>query len=312
MVRPLFGRGRISCHPSACKLAGAQMRRRAFVTICFYAAWSMPSPVRAQSVAKSLESHLRNTVGDIWAVWTSPARGSRADWLVALAAVGGSASLTVVDDDLDRWIVKHQDARAWGVLKEVREGGLAFSGKTITPVAIGALVLGLATNNQRLQEGLFGCLASYTSTSVMRNFLFYRVVSRTRPDSGRNPPPSPPASEGDQYDISFPGTSRWGEHSLPAGHVTNIMACASFLGHRFAMGLAEPAVYLLVAGVGTGRLVDRRHWLSDTALGLILGYAVGKEVALRSSRRDDRSSTRAMLRRSAEGLSITPTRSGVG
>jgi hypothetical protein len=288
------------------------MRRRAVVTICFYAACSLGTPVGAQSVAKSLETHVRNTVGDIWAVWTSPVRGTGSDWLVALGAIGGSAALTVVDDDLDRWIVKHQDARAWGPLKEVREGGIAFSGRTITPVAVGALVLALATNNQRLQEGLFGCLASYTSTSVMRNFVFYRLVSRMRPDSGRNPPPSPPASEGDQYDFGFPGTSRWGEHSFPAGHVTNIMACASFLGHRFSMGLAEPAVYVLVAGVGTGRLIDRRHWLSDTALGLILGYAVGKEVALRSSRREERLSARTALRRSAEGLSITPTRNGVG
>ena len=46
----------------------------------------------------------------------------------------------------------------WSSLKEVREGGVAFSGRTITPLALGTLVVALATGNDKIQEGLFGCL----------------------------------------------------------------------------------------------------------------------------------------------------------
>jgi membrane-associated phospholipid phosphatase len=267
--------------------------------------------VAAQSVGKSLETHVRNSVGDVWGVWTSPIHASGSDWLLALGAVGGSAALTIVDDDLDRWIVKHQASSAWSPLKEVREGGVAFSGRTITPVALGVLAVALATNNQRLQEGLFGCLSSYASTSLVRNYVFYPLVARTRPDSLRRGPASPAAGDGDQFDISFPGSSNWGEHSLPAGHVANITACASFLGNRFSMGIAEPVVYAVAAGVGVGRLVDRRHWLSDTVLGIVFGYAAGKEVALRSSRREDRRESTTAKKGSAEGLSIRPTAGGL-
>ncbi len=269
------------------------------------------SSTRAQSVAQSFGTHLKNSAGDVWGVWTSPVRADKSDWLIALGTIGGSAALSVLDDDLDRWIVKHQNSSAWGPLKEVREGGHAFSGKYITPVALGALVVAMATNNQRLQEGLFGCLSSYASTSIVRNYVFYPLVARTRPDSSRGEPEPPGASDGDQFDIGFPGSSKWGEHSLPAGHVANIAACASFLGNRFSMGLAEPVVYAVAAGVGVGRLVDRRHWLSDTVLGMAFGYAAGREVALRSSRREQKSTGSMARKGAAEGLSIRPSSGGV-
>jgi hypothetical protein len=44
--------------------------------------------------------------------------------------------------------------------------------------------------------------------------------------------------------------------------------------------------------VGVGRLVDRRHWTSDTVLGALFGYAVGKEIALRSLERRQRDGAR--------------------
>jgi membrane-associated phospholipid phosphatase len=258
---------------------------------------------------------MRDAAGDVWGVWTSPIHSSGRDWLIALGVVGASAALTKVDDNVDRWIVQHQNSSVWSPLKEVREGGLAFSGRTITPAALGALVLALATNNQRMQEAIFGCLSSYVSTSVARNYVLYPLVARTRPDSSRSGPEAPPSAEGDQFKINFPGSSRWGEHSLPAGHVANITACASFLGNRFSMGLAEPVVYAIAAGVGAGRIVDRRHWLSDTVLGIMLGYAAGREVAIRSGRRADRADRAAASRAAAEaangGFAIRPGPGGV-
>jgi membrane-associated phospholipid phosphatase len=269
------------------------------------------SPAHGQSVVQSLGNHLRYAAGDIWGVWTSPLRGSQKDWLIALGVVAGSAALSPLDDNVDRWLVRNEDLALWDPLTEVREGGIAFSGKTITPVALGALAIALATNNQRVQEGLFGCLAAYASTSIARNFVFYPLVARTRPDSSRGEPDSPPAKQGDQYEFDFPGSSEWGRHSFPAGHVANIAACASFLGNRFSMGIVEPVVYVVAGGVGVGRMVDRRHWLSDTVLGILFGYAAGKEVALRSSRREQRGSTPQVTGQASSGFSLSPSSRGV-
>jgi hypothetical protein len=248
---------------------------------------AVAAPIQAQTRWRNLEDNVRNSVGDAWDVWTSPLRGRSKDWLIAAGVVAGSAAVSPLDDNLDRWARDHRDDAAFNFLDPLRPGGLAFSGKTITPVAIGALVLSIATNNQRLQEGLFGCATSYGASSVVRTLVFYPLVSRTRPDPDRNNGPA--AADGDQYDFGFPGSSRWGEHSLPGGHLANITACVTFLTTRYHLGrIVEPVLWATVGGVATARTLDRAHWLSDETLGFFFGYAVGKQVALRSSRRADK------------------------
>jgi membrane-associated phospholipid phosphatase len=174
------------------------------------------------------------------------------------------------------------------VIKEFREGGVAFAGKTITPVAAGVYVIGLATNNRGIRDGVWGCVASYGAESIVRSQLMYRLVGRERPDSLRGEQLLVPSEHGDQYRFEVPGRTAWGMHSLPAGHVANIAACAGFLSARFNNPYITIPAQLAVAAVGVGRMVDRRHWLSDTVLGVLFGYAVGKQVALRSLERRDR------------------------
>jgi membrane-associated phospholipid phosphatase len=243
------------------------------------------SQTQAQSRWQNLQSNVTNSLGDAWDVWSSPLRGRPRDWLTAGAVVGVSAAVSPLDDNLDRWAVQHRDDDALNFLDPFRPGGWAFAGSTITPVAIGALALSVATNNQRLQEGIFGCATSYGASSVVRTFVIYPLVARTRPDPDRVN--GPPAAAGDQYHFAFPGSGHWGEHSLPGGHLANITACATFLTERYHLGkFVEPVVWATVAGVGVARTLDRAHWLSDQTLGFAFGYAVGRQVALRSSRRN--------------------------
>jgi membrane-associated phospholipid phosphatase len=258
----------------------------------------------AQSVGRMLGDDLKNLGGDVWDVWTSPFRAHGSDWMLAAGTVGAAGAVSIWDDDVDRWMVSHRDASAWSALKELREGGYAFSGKTITPIAVGALVVSLAVKNQPVQDGLFGCTASWAAGTVVRNQIIYRAVSRRRPSPDRGEIEPPPARQGDQYDFDSPGRGDWGWKSIPAGHVANVLACASFLNHRFHMGYVEPVLYLVTAGVGVGRMVDRRHWTSDTVLGTVFGYAIGREVALRSSRRAGHRADSAAARTS--GFYVTP------
>jgi membrane-associated phospholipid phosphatase len=241
--------------------------------------------VRGQSIGTMLVSDVKNTAGDVWAVWTSPFHAGPKDWLTAGAASAGSAAVSPFDDDVDRWAVRHRNDGFFNVLDPVREGGAAFSGKTITPVAIGARVVSLAIKNQPIQEGLFGCVSAYVSTSAVRTFVVYPPVARTRPDSSRSTQP-PAAQQGDQYKIDFSGSSDWGRHSLPGGHVANVAACTSFLTSRFSMGVVEPLLWTVVAGVG--RTLDRRHWASDRVLGILYGIDAGRVVAIRSKHRANR------------------------
>ena len=273
----------------------------------------MGQSASGQSVGNMVVSDVGNALRDIVGVWASPFHSTGRDWLQAGALVAGGAALAPLDDNVDRWMVAHQNDGAWSVLEPLRQGGALYSGKYIAPTVGGLYLVGLVTKSQTVRDGIWGCLASYTSGSIVRNTLLYRVVSRTRPDSSKSHPNgyvAPPAISGDQYDIEL-GSSGWGRHSFPGGHVANIASCAGFLANRFEMGYAEPVVYLVTAGVGIGRMVDRRHWTSDTVLGTIFGYAIGKEIAKRSLRRKDGSRRSANGDGLLEGLYASPNRDGL-
>ncbi len=246
---------------------------------------ALPATVPAQSVGRMVGYDVLHAGGDIVGTWAAPFHSTARDWLGAGAVLALSAAVSPLDDDIDRWFLDHQKDAIFSPLKEFREGGHAFAGSTITPAAIGVYIIGIATKNRSIRDGVWGCVASYASESVIRSQVMYRVVGRLRPDSIRADHVQVPSEEGDQYKFSFPGGNAWGKHSLPAGHVANVAACASFLSHRFGNPYVTIPAYAIVAGVGVGRLVDRRHWTSDTVLGALFGYAAGKEVALRSRER---------------------------
>jgi membrane-associated phospholipid phosphatase len=251
------------------------------------AAWSEAG---SQSIGRMIAYDVLHAGGDIVGTWAAPFHSTARDWLGAGAVLALSAVVSPLDDNIDRWFLDHQRDGAFSSLKELREGGRAFAGTTITPIAAGVYVIGLATKSQGIRDGVWGCVAAYASESVVRTQVMYRLVGRLRPDSIRGAHTRVPNEQGDQYKFFFPGSNAWGKHSLPAGHVANISACASFLSHRFGNAYVTIPAYAIAAGVGVGRLVDRRHWTSDTVLGALFGYAVGKEVALRSLERRQRDS----------------------
>jgi membrane-associated phospholipid phosphatase len=226
--------------------------------------------------------------GDVVGTWAAPLHSSGRDWLAAAGVVAIGAAISPFDDNIDNWFLRHQSASAWSAIREFREGGKAFAGSTITPAALGVYIIGVATKSEAIRDGVWGCVASYASESVVRSQVMYRLIGRLRPDSLRVTHIQVESRQGDQYKFHFPGGEAWGKHSLPAGHIANIAACASFLSHRFDNIYVTVPAYAVVAAVGIGRQVDRRHWTSDTFLGAMFGYAVGKEVAMRSRERRER------------------------
>ena len=243
------------------------------------AAFICAGQASAQSVAQQLGDDLKNAGKDVWGVYSSPFKGSGKDW----ATVGGVLALTgitmIVDKPVERWAQRNDSAAALKFLDPLRRRGVLFAGKYVVPPAAALYIIGLATNNRNIRDGVIGCAASWGAQSPARK-LFYRLVGRRRPES----------SPDDNHEWDIPssastGKSGWQMRSFPAGHFANAMSCASFLGNRFDMGIAEPAVYGVAVGVAVGRTLDHGHWTSDHVLGGIFGYAIGKEVARRSLKR---------------------------
>ena len=250
-------------------------------TAAVIASLTLAGVARAQTVGEILVSDWRDAGKDILSVWGSPFDARGRDWLLFGAAAAATGAAMFADQSVSDWAIKHKDSDGFRALDPVRRGGVMFSGKYIVPPVAAAYIAGVAFNKQGLRDFVTGCASSWAANSVLRK-VTYRLVGRARPDSMPDDP---------QHWTGPDGSKEWMMHSFPAGHFANAMSCITFVNNRFDLGVGEPALYALAGAVGIGRLADAAHWTSDSVLGGILGYAVGKEVARRS------------LRRRAEGIS---------
>jgi hypothetical protein len=113
----------------------------------------------------------------------------------------------------------------------------------------------------------------------------FHVVARRRPRGGDQ---APYVVGADPYEFEFFESTPWDMHSFYGGHGASAMACATFLAERFDLGIAEPLLYASAIGIGFARVVDGRHWSSDTVLGLAFGHAIGRSIASRQRARAER------------------------
>jgi len=238
---------------------------------------------------------LKWVVQDVGTIWLSPFRADARDYAITAGILGGSAALSVLDDNVDRWALANRDRGLLESLGPVRRGGDLYSLNQAVPIVGGAYVLALATKNRGVRDGIMGCAASYTAGTTLRHLVVYNVIGRDRPDTVRNHlegETSPPAREGDQYHFNLPA-SGWKEHSFPGGHVATVATCASFLMNRYDARYLDVPLVALVGAMGLGRIADRGHWLSDQVVGIAMGWAIGKEVARRQLHRlaEERAST---------------------
>ncbi|HET7584666.1 MAG TPA: phosphatase PAP2 family protein [Gemmatimonadaceae bacterium] len=252
--------------------------RRAIVGLLAAAALAAAAPAAGQSVIQQIGEDFGNAGKDMWFIWTSPLHGSAHDWgtfALATAAVAGTGAF---DERIDAYIRRHPSSTFVTGIEKFRDRGefaLADFGSAryLQPVAGGLYVLGLAFGSRTLRDAGMGCAAAYEAGNVVRT-LVYTGVARTRPV----------ASPDDPYRFDVPG-GEWETHSFFGGHAANIMSCVAFWNARFHMGPAEPVLVLLATGIALGRMADHVHWASDTMVGMLFGYAVGRNVGIRSLRR---------------------------
>lgn len=241
----------------------------------------------AQSLPRKVWNDIRWAAEDAFFTITSPARGDASDWkttgLIALA----SGVALVVDDEVDRWIVDNRSSFVLDVVMAqfTEDADVQFvdlGSGTLLVNASGVLYLaGLILDSQDLRDAGMGCAVAEKLQSAIRHGV-YDAISRERPLT----------AGGDQYRWGIPGGD-WEQHSFFGGHGANIMTCASFWTRRFDLSYAEPVIMAIALGVNFGRVVDRRHWLSDAIVGGAFGYAMGKAMADRQlGRRRERSADR--------------------
>ena len=201
---------------------------------------------------------------------SSSAVPEAADWLKATALVGGVVVASALSDKpVDRFVKKHQDSsvlRNWDKV-----------GKVMPFALVGAAGAAFALGDERMQNiGLISMqsVAAATGLALVGKY----AIGRARPGEDRGPWTS--VGEG----------KKRSDASFPSGHSTIAFAAVT----PFAQEYDAPWLYGVAALGSAGRVAGRKHWVSDTVAGGILGYAVG--TWLWQAQRDQ----------SKSGLSINP------
>lgn len=244
--------------------------KRAVIVLA--AAMSLARGASAQTVGEILVNDWRDAGKDVLTVWGSPFDARGKDWMLFGATLALTGATMLIDEPVSDWAIRNKDAWGFRAIDPVRRGGVLFAGKYVVPPIAAMYVAGVALNNQDLRDAVTGCASSWAANSIARKAV-YRLVGRARPDT---------MPDNSQHWAGPGSGDEWQMRSFPAGHFANGMACVSYWNHRFRLGAAEPALYALAAAIGIGRLADEAHWTSDSVLGGIFGYAIGKEVARRS------------------------------
>lgn len=271
------------------------------------AALTMASGADAQVTSRTTGHELRDALADVWHIWVSPLRAEPRDWIAAIGVAAGTAALFPVDDQIDSWIVRHPNSALHDFAKPWDESnpelGDLSTGQRLLPISVVLIASGMVSDNRKLREAGWGCLSAWQASSTIRQAT-YAAISRERPSM----------DNGDQYAIEVPG-GEWDFHSFFGGHAANAVACATFWNTRFEMGVLEPILYASAAGITLSRMTDRRHWASDTWVGVAAGYAMGRSIAARYARRQarrEREKQNEQIRMSVlEGLRVAPIPGGL-
>jgi hypothetical protein len=237
------------------------------------------APVAAQRGLGPEQQDIRDLSGDVWSVWTSPGRIRANDLIpsaLAMATIGVTARF---DSATHAWMSDHDGSGVMIMLSPAREHSriTAYelgSGFYLLPISGGLYVVGRLSHSEGLRDAGLGCAAGHLSSLGIR-LVSYHVLGRERPEVTPQP-----------YHFSVPGSANWLWHSFFSGHIANSMACASYLGHRFNLGVVEPIPYAYSAAIGLGRMADGAHWASDTMVGAVVGFAIGKAIADRQLQRN--------------------------
>ncbi|MGK5027399.1 YjbH domain-containing protein [Janthinobacterium sp. RB2R34] len=182
---------------------------------------------------------------------SSSAVPSAPEWLKATAVVSGVVLASALSDKpVDRFVKKHQNStsfRNWDKL-----------GKAMPFALVGAAGAAFALGDDRMQNtGLISMqsVAAATGLALVGKY----AIGRARPGEERGPW----SSVGD-------GKKR-SDASFPSGHSTINFAAVT----PFAKEYDAPWLYAVAAVGSAGRVVGRKHWVSDTVAGGFIGYAMG-------------------------------------
>jgi membrane-associated phospholipid phosphatase len=180
-------------------------------------------------------------------------------WWHGVAVLGGLSALMLLDRPAQDYFQDHRSPHSNDVAAALRHFGQPEVYGTIT---LGLLGAGLISGNQDVTRA-----GGRLGTALV---LAGAVSSGLKVAAGR---PRPNASLDSDGFAPFSG-----QDAFPSGHTTVAFALATSLADDLHRTWASIGLYTLATGVGWSRMNDNKHWLTDVALGAVLGTTSAKLV----------------------------------
>jgi len=151
----------------------------------------------------------------------------------------------------------------------------------VLPVAVGVGVISAFGPAHERQTGLMLTEALITSGVWTGALKFLSGRERPRETSENVADWTGPAAI-----FANEPTSGHSLHSFPSGHTSSAFAAATVLAHQYpSHGIVPVIAYGTAVAMGYSRMAVGAHWLSDVAVGGLIGYGCARQVI---SAREDR------------------------
>lgn len=183
-------------------------------------------------------------------------------------ALGGVGAMLLLDRPVQRFSQRHRSHTTDDIAGFFRQEGEApyYAG-----ISLGVLGLGIVTSNPGMRRA-GGRLVASVAVSALESAMLKRLVGRSRPNENVGSVSFHPfTSLSDSAGVETRG-------AMPSGHTTAAFAVATSLADDIKSPAAKVLLFTFATGTAFSRINDNRHWLSDTALGALLGITTAKVV----------------------------------
>lgn len=189
-------------------------------------------------------------------------------WTDAVWAAGGVLVISLFDEPVQRYTQKHRSNTLEDFSEVFREqGSVIYYGG----ISLGVLSVGLISGDDDVTRAGGRLIATVAGSTILMQGLKL-LVGRSRPNAN--------VGAFDFHPFSTLEDSAGVEQreSMPSGHTTVAFAVATSIADDIGSRPVSVLLYLWAAGAGFSRVYDNRHWLSDTAVGALLGITSAKII----------------------------------
>jgi membrane-associated phospholipid phosphatase len=189
-------------------------------------------------------------------------------WYEAVVVLGGVGALMLLDEPLQRHVQRNRSNTSNDIAAVFRQEGEApyYAG-----ISLGVLGFGIVSGKPGVRRAGTRLVAAVLLSAAEEGALKH-LVGRSRPNEDVG------AFSFHPFTLLKDSAGVQTRGSMPSGHVTTAFAIATSLADDIKSPLVHVLLFTAATGTAFSRINDNRHWLSDTAMGAMLGIFTAKVV----------------------------------